>query len=136
MFKHAASVNAARLSFSTSQGRPAAAHGKDILVQHHAYDDSLFINHDYVIKGVPGRLLWRMPQIFRADGRSEFTNREFRLDPSLKLPEFKDNLETRLLLLSRRLAETDWPLRVVRNGRGRVRLEVDGPLSLNQVEDR
>jgi adenylate cyclase len=112
----------------------ARARGKDILVQYHAYDDSLFINHDYVIKGVPGRILWRMLQIYESEGRTEFTNREFRLDASLKLPEFKDNLETRLLLLSRRLAETDWPIRIARSGRGRVALVVDGRLVLTQAD--
>jgi adenylate cyclase len=107
--------------------------GAPIRVQHHAYDDSLFIGHDYVIKGVPGRLLWRMLQDHAKDGRVEFTNREFRLDASLKLPDFKDNLESRLLLLARRLAENTWPVRILRSGRGRVQLEVDGPLVLEDA---
>jgi adenylate cyclase len=115
--------------------RPGLARsgGPAIRVQHHAYDDSLFIGHDYVIKGVPGRLLWRMLQAHAEDGRVDFTNREFRLDASLKLPDFKDNLESRLLLLSRRLAENAWPVRIQRSGRGRVLMEVDGPLVLEEA---
>ncbi len=109
---------------------PSRSRGQDILVQHFAYDDSLFLNHAYVIKGLPGRLLWRMIQTYAEDGRSEFTNREFRLDASLRLPDFKDNLEARLLLLSRRLAEGAWPIRIRRHGRGQVLLEVDGRLVL------
>jgi adenylate cyclase len=122
----------AALSPSPAQAKSGSAGRKTILVQHYAHDDSVFINHEYVIKGVPGRLLWRMLQIFEKEGRTEFTNREFRLDTSLKLPEFKDNLETRLLLLARRLAESNWPVRVLRSGRGRVELNVDGPLSMTQ----
>ena len=118
-------------------GTPVSApterdNGQEVLIQHFAYDDSLFIDHDYVIKGVPGRLLWRMLQTFAMEGRTEFTNREFRLDTTLRLPEFKDNLESRLLLLSRRLAESDWPVRIFRTGRGRVLLQVDGRLALQQ----
>lgn len=110
----------------------AGDNSREVLIQHFAYDDSLFIDHDYVIKGVPGRLLWRMLQTFAQEGRTEFTNREFRLDTTLRLPEFKDNLESRLLLLSRRLAESDWPVRILRTGRGRVLLQVDGRLALQQ----
>jgi adenylate cyclase len=141
----AAQLAAAVALAETSQELEAARSGKPpgprailpggvaIAVRHHAYDDSLFIGHDYVIKGVPGRLLWRMLQAYADEGRVEFTNREFRLDASLKLPDFKDNLESRLLLLSRRLAENDWPLRIHRNGRGRVLLEVDGPIVLEEL---
>jgi adenylate cyclase len=115
---------------SAAADRPARSGGATVHVQHYGHDDSVFINHDYVIKGVPGRLLWRMLCEHDREGRTEFTNREFRLDPSLKLPEFKDNLETRLLLLGRRLAENAWPVRMSRSGRGRVTLDVDGPLVL------
>jgi adenylate cyclase len=101
--------------------------GKTILkIEYHAYDDSVFINHDYIIKGVPGRLLWRMLGQHVRDGRTEFTNREFRLDPAMKLPDFKDNLETRLLLLDRRLAEKACPVQIRRVGRGRLALVVVG----------
>ena len=125
-------LDAARSGAAAPVPRPFAISSGEIRVQHFAYDDSIFIDHAYVIKGVPGRLLWRMLQSYAHEGRSEFTNREFRLDASLKLPEFKDNLESRLLLLSRRLAENAWPVRIIRNGRGRVLLEVDGPLDLQE----
>jgi adenylate cyclase len=104
--------------------RPAA--GQSFTVTHHAYDDSVFIDNEYVIKGVSGRLLMFMLEIHGREGRRDFTNREFRLAGSLRLPDVKDNLESRLLLLRRRLADKRLPVRLVRTGRGRISLALIG----------
>jgi adenylate cyclase len=101
-----------------------------IEVIYYQYDDSVFINGGYVIKGIAGRLLHHMLEQCLATGRLEFSNREIRLDAQLRLPALKDNLETRLLLLRRRLDERGFPIRVERLERGRLCLRFDGELSL------
>lgn len=99
-------------------------------VRFYPSDGSTFIDDDYLIKGVAGRILWKLLRDHREDGRTEFTTRELRLDPALELPEYRDNLESRLILLKRRLEERDTPIRIVKQGRGRLRLAVDADLTL------
>jgi hypothetical protein len=100
-----------------------------IQVRHFAANDSIFIGDDYLIKGVAGAILWKLLQE-HAQGRSEFTNRELRLDPALGLPDVGDNLEARLVLLRRRLEEFGPHMRIEKTGRGRFRLVVARPVSL------
>ena len=126
----AASLRLAELEARDAEAAAArsepARTGGDIRVKYFAHDDSLFLDDAYLIKGVPGRLLFHFLTVFAQTGRRDFTNREIRLEASLRLPGLKDNLETRLILLRRRLEEKGAPIRLARPGRGQIRLELDG----------
>ncbi len=111
----------------------AALQPRELMVKHYAADDSVFIDDDYIIRGVAGRLLWRLLQLHSEQHRSEFTNREFRLDPSLDLPGYKDNLETRLILLRKRLADRSKALSITSTGRGTFRFTVQGAVNLQEI---
>jgi predicted pyridoxine 5'-phosphate oxidase superfamily flavin-nucleotide-binding protein len=117
--------------------RRAAPRGTGAATVHIRYfpvDGSAFIDGDYLIKGVAGRLLWSLLSQYASEGRTEFTNREVRLDPTLELPEFRDNFENRLILLKRRLAERGAPVRIEKTGRGRFRLDVAAELRLESSD--
>ena len=117
-----------------AQAQPVAKVAARLIhVRHYGADNSVFIDHDYLIKGVAGAIFWKIVVEYNMTGRSEFTNRELRLDPALRLPEFAENLEARLVLLQRRLCERDCPIRIEKAGRGRLRLRVPAKLVLEDI---
>ncbi len=101
-------------------------------IRHYKADDSIFIDDAYLIKGIAGRIFWKLLQSYTDSGRVDFTNKEIRLDASLQLPDIKDNLEARLILLRRRLQEHCDFVSLNPAGRGRLRLDVRRQLTLEE----
>ena len=113
--------------------RPGSSQRGHQLLRHFTANDSVFIGDDYLIKGVAGAIFAKLLRDHAATGRVDFTNRELRLDPRIRLPDVADNLEARLLLLQRRLQEGLAPIRIEKTGRGRLRLCLGGPVRLDEV---
>ena len=116
-----------------SAGADPVRGGRPMELVHYRADDTVLCDSAYVVKGAPGRILWSMLEAQAASGRVVFTNRELRLDESLELPVGNDNLEARLLVLRRRLAELDCGITLERVGRGRLELRLDRPAELTVV---
>lgn len=104
------------------------------LVKYFARDHSVFVDDEYIIKGVAGAVLWYLLQAHQQTGRTEFSTRELRLSSSIPLPEVVDNLDARLLLLARRLDEKDCAIYLRRTGRGKLSLFTQTRVELYQCE--
>lgn len=115
---------------ATPEVVPLVPDGPPLRIRHYAANDSVFLDDDYLIKGVAGAILWALLQDFVERGRTEFTNKGLRVDPRIRLPGVSDNLEARLVLLQRRLEERSAGIHLAKSGRGRYALAVDRPLEL------
>ena len=102
-------------------------------VRHYDSDDSVFVDDAYLIKGVAGRVLWRVLREYDERQRTDFSNKEIRLDQAMELPDINDNLEARLILLRRRLEDQCGFIHIVKTGRGRFRLNVDREIALRAL---
>lgn len=131
--ERAATAATSAATTTTPRAGSVAAAGPGTHVRFFGVDGSTFIDGDYLIKGVAGRVLWSLLRQYDTEGRTDFTNREVRLDPTLELPDFRDNFESRLIMLKRRLDERAAPIRIDKTGRGRFRLVVGTPLRLDQA---
>jgi hypothetical protein len=91
--------------------------------------EAVFVDGEYLIKNVPARILWKLLKSYQK-GQTDFQNKALRADKDLGLPEYRDNLESRLILLRGRLAELCPELKLVSLERGRFRLEADCKIQL------
>ncbi len=65
---------------------PSPPRGAPIVIRHYGTDHSVFIGDDYLIKGVAGAIFRKLVRDYLGQGRTDFSNRELRLDPSIRLP--------------------------------------------------
>lgn len=113
--------------------RPSAASLATKRLRYFANDESLFVGDDYLIRNVPAKILWKLLREHVATGRTQFTNRELRIDPFVGLPALRDNLESRLVLLRKRLVDKCPEIQLIQTGRGRFELAVGCPIALEEL---
>ena len=135
---HTAAALAARAGSAaeppaSTRTAPEAPGSPALQLVYYQADDTVLCDSTYIVKGAPGRILWAMLTSHADSGRTEFTNRELRLDESLELPAGHDNLESRLLVLRRRLASIDCGVTLERIARGRLELRLQRPAKLTVV---
>jgi adenylate cyclase len=107
---------------------------KPVLIRYFRQNHSVFIDQDYLIKGLAGAILWRLLQLHCGEGRNQFSNRELRLDQQLQMPDIDDNLEARLILLRRRLEERCNFMHIEKVGRGNFKLVLSSRIELIQMD--
>src|SRR5690606_21374361 len=76
---------------TTDTGEASCPDDEPLHVRHYREDDSVFIDNEYLIKGVAGAILWRLLRTYEQEKRTEISNRELRLDAAIGLPDIKDN---------------------------------------------
>lgn len=125
----AASAPAAPAKTMPAEVRPGRP-SRDVV--YYQADECVLIDGEYLIRSLPAKILWKLLLAYKAEGRVEFSNRELRLDKSLRLPEWRDNLESRLLLLRRRLEQKNQGIRLLPKARGRFVLDLQCAVTLRE----
>lgn len=116
--------------------KPESNPGLPLHLRYFPRDGTVFIDGQYLIKGVAGAILWKVANDARRTGRWDFSTRELRLAGSaLGLPDVQDNLGVRLLLLQRRLADWGGPLQIHKLRRGCYTLTPGRALRLELADD-
>lgn len=110
--------------------------GPPLHLRYFPRDGTIFIDGQYLIKGVAGAILWKVANDAQHTGRWDFSTRALRLAGStLGLPDVQDNLGVRLLLLQRRLADWGGPLQIHKLRRGCYALTSGRALRLESAAD-
>jgi hypothetical protein len=93
-------------------------------------DESITLNGEHLVKGVPAKILRSLITAYLKDGRCEFEYREFKRDFEISLGQKNSNFEVRFYRLVEKLEEKCPSIVIEKIGRGRFLLKVTSKLTL------
>lgn len=95
---------------------------------YHHHNESMSVNDRYLAKNVPAKILRRMLSEYTNSGKVDFGYSDFVRDPDIVVDPKRPNLTIRIKRLSECLREHAPGVMLDRQGKGRVRLELDGTI--------
>ncbi len=93
---------------------------------YHGKDESISLNGEHLVKGISAKVLRQILSTHRAEGRAQFSYREFKREEEISLGQKNANFEVRFYRLSEKLREKTGVVNFVKTGRGTFRMDLDG----------
>jgi hypothetical protein len=93
-------------------------------------DDSCLVNGEYLVRGVPARILKYVLSEYLEKGQVRFEHKAVRKQPELFLDPRNPNLEARLQRLMEKLEQKDCGIRLVKSTRGSFSVSVTGRIQI------
>lgn len=103
-----------------------------ISVRWHPKDESITLNGEHLVKGIPARILRKLLAIYQERGQKIFIYREFKRDAEISQDQKRANFEVRFYRLVERLNEKGGGISIHKSGRGRFELLVKGRLEFSE----
>jgi hypothetical protein len=98
--------------------------------RYHPEDESITLNGEHLVKGIPAKILRNLLAIHIREGRCEFEYREFKRDFEISLGQKNSNFEVRFYRLMERLEEKCPSMTIGKSGRGRFVLKAECEVAL------
>jgi hypothetical protein len=95
-------------------------------------DESITLNGEHLVKGVPAKILRSLVTSYLNDGRSVFEYREFKRDFEISLGQKISNFEVRFYRLMEKLEEKCPGIAINKVGRGRFELQTNCKIELEE----
>lgn len=96
-------------------------------------DESITLNGEHLIKGIPARILRNILSAVLKSGKRDFEYREFKRDFEITLGQKNSNFEVRFYRLMEKLKEKCPEFRIRKSERGRFTVETEASLEFNEL---
>jgi hypothetical protein len=98
---------------------------KKLFIKYSKKDESISVNGEHLIRGIPAIIFNKIITAFIRDGRTIFEQREFMKDDDIIVDPLNPNITVRIQRLEQRLLDRIPDIRISKLDRGKIKLEAD-----------